>query len=564
MQAMLSRELSAKSSTEVENKFIKEFMPFSDGDFVKVYLYIKYLAASGADVDIASALQLPEETVNAAIDHWCVEGLMSRESGGIRLMSTSEAELKIRKFDKDKYKDFNIQVNAMLNGRVIMPNEYNEYYSVMESMHIEWQAMAAVIGYCVRLKGENISSKYIITVARNLADEGCRTFDTVSDRLEQYGVYYDDLGAILTELRLSKKPDHEAIVLYKKWTKEYKFDQATIIKVAGRVKRGGVYGLDALLSKYNELNIKDYEKIAAYEDKNASLKSLAKKINSTLGIYYENVEAEINTYIDTWTTVGFSDEALIAIAKYCMENDLKSLNDMEAVVKDFFNRSALSVDRVKQVIKDEQKHDGLIADIMKTLGLRGGVKPVYRRALAVWKDEWNVSDELITEAANSSSGKTNPFGYMSAILSSWHKNEITTVGEVAAARDVTVGKVMSAEEVNAALKRDKAQKFAEAASLIDAKHKQREDAVLKRLYELCKAHPAIKECRERYQSGLIDAAIGKNVDVAALKAAFESSVSAAGANIADLEVEVDCKKCNDTGYCDGKYCSCVYELAEKL
>lgn len=153
---------------------------------------------------------------------------------------------------------------------------------------------------------------------------------------------------------------------------------------------------------------------------------------------------------------------------------------------------------------------------------------------------------------------------MSAILSSWHKNEITTVGEVAAARDVTVGKVMSAEEVNAALKRDKAQKFAEAASLIDAKHKQREDAVLKRLYELCKAHPAIKECRERYQSGLIDAAIGKNVDVAALKAAFESSVSAAGANIADLEVEVDCEKCNDTGYCDGKYCSCVYELAEKL
>ena len=42
------------------------------------------------------------------------------------------------------------------------------------------------------MKGDNVSCPYILTVARNLAQDGYRTDAEISERLEEYGVYYND------------------------------------------------------------------------------------------------------------------------------------------------------------------------------------------------------------------------------------------------------------------------------------------------------------------------------------------------------------------------------------
>lgn len=107
----------------------------------------------------------------------------------------------------------------MLPCRNILPNEYNEYYSIMEAMHIEPSAMLAVIAYSIRQKGEDVNYAYILAVARNLAHQGCLTYERVNEQLSEFDLYDKDLLAVLKSLGSKKSPTIDDKHLFKKWTK---------------------------------------------------------------------------------------------------------------------------------------------------------------------------------------------------------------------------------------------------------------------------------------------------------------------------------------------------------
>ncbi|MDE7464425.1 MAG: DnaD domain protein, partial [Clostridiales bacterium] len=360
----LSPEAALDGAVTVENKFIVEYMPYADGDYVKVYLYGLSLAARKADGDdtverLSRRLNLDSATVNAAIDYWADRGLMARLGDDVTYIPARTARPKIKKYDVDKYSEFNRQAQLYIAARQIAPNEYNEYYALMEKLELEWQAMTLIVKYCVDLKGENVSCPYILAVARNLAEDGYRTHDDVADRLEEFGVYYNDLCAVMTALG-GKRPDHEAVQLYKKWIKVYKFDKSVIAFVAGNIKRGGVATLDYKLSAYRDAGLFTVEKITAYEDERKALIALAKSVNKAIGAYYDNVEPEIAEYVKPWLDMGFEPNAIISLAEYCMRNNLKTLADLDAVVRDFFAANAVTKEQVTARIDRSARYDVVI------------------------------------------------------------------------------------------------------------------------------------------------------------------------------------------------------------
>ena len=142
----LSSEAAIDGIISVENKFIVEYMPYADGDYVKVYLYGLSLAARKADPDdtterLARRLDLDPATVAAAFEYWEDRGLMTKLGDDITYLSTRTARPKIKKFDVDKYAEFNRLAQLSVSGRQIAPNEYHEYYALMEKFGMEWQAM---------------------------------------------------------------------------------------------------------------------------------------------------------------------------------------------------------------------------------------------------------------------------------------------------------------------------------------------------------------------------------------------------------------------------------------
>ncbi len=426
----LSPEAALDGSIDVENKFIMEYMPYADGDYVKVYLYGLSLASRKSDPDdtfarLCRRLDLDEATVSAAIDYWSDLGLMTRLGDDITYLPCRSARPKIKKYDVDKYAEFNRQAQLYIAARQIAPNEYNEYYALMEKFELEWQAMVLIVKYCVDLKGENVSCPYILSVARNLAQDGYRTHDDVADRLEEYGVYYNDLCAVMNALG-GKRPDHDAVQLYKKWLKVYKFDKSVVLYVAQNIKRGGIATLDYKLTSYRDASLFTADAIAAFETERKEMYALAKSINKALGVFYENVDFEIAEYVKPWLKLGFQPSALTAIADYCMRNNLKTLSDLDAVVRDFFAAGVVSASDVKERTDRENRYDDKIAALMRIFGMKGAVKNPFRAYYAEWTDKLDMQEDAILLAAESAVGKTDPFAYTNAVLSAWHSSGIST------------------------------------------------------------------------------------------------------------------------------------------
>ena len=432
----LSPEAALDGSVTVENKFIVEYMPYADGDYVKVYLYGLSLAARKSDPDdtldrLARRLGLDAATVDAAIEYWTERGLMARLGDEITFLPPRAARVKPKKYDVDRYAEFNRMAQSYIDARQITPNEYNDYYALMEKFDLEWQAMAAIVSYCARLKGGNVSCPYILAVARNLAEDGYRSFDEVTERLEEYGVYYNDLCEVLSAMG-GKRPDHEAVRLYKKWLKVYKFDKSVVLEVAQTIKKGGVASLDARLTAYKDAELMTTEKIDAYEKERKALYTLAKAVNRALGLYYENTDPEIATYIKPWLALGFDDKAIIALAEHCMKNNLKTLSDLDAVVREFFASSVITESDIRARIDGETRFDKQIEKLMGALGVLGAVKATHRAYYSVWKDKLAFSDEIIELAADKAKNTANPFAYMNKILSAWHGAGVKTVADAEA------------------------------------------------------------------------------------------------------------------------------------
>ncbi len=437
----LSSEASLDGAITVENKFIVEYMPYADGDYVKVYLYGLSLAARKGDKDdsldrLARRLDLDITTVETAIEYWTDQGLMSRLGDEICYFSPRTARPKIKKFDVDKYGEFNRQAQLYISERQIAPNEYNEYYALMEKLNLEWQAMVLIIKYCVDLKGANVSCQYILAVARNLAQDGYRTADAVGDRLDEYGVYYKGLSEVMSVM--GKKVDHESVQLYKKWRTEYKFEQEFIVHAAAYVKRGGAPVLDIKLKQYHDLGLFSVDIVDKYEEERKQVYKLAKSVNKILGIYLENVDYEISTYINPWLGMGFEPNAILAAADYCMRNGLKRLGDLDAVLRDYFANGRTTEKEIVKNLEHENRYDGEIEKLFKTLGVKGAVKDVHRAYYANWTEKFGSPEDLIDYACSLAVGKENPLAYMNKLLRDWANADIKTVtGAVTAVADRT-------------------------------------------------------------------------------------------------------------------------------
>lgn len=80
------------TAVPIPAEFIKTHMLRANGSYVKVYLYLMYLASASLSAeqrDIAETLNLLESDVKNAIDYWRSEGLLSIKSG-IVTMSSAE------------------------------------------------------------------------------------------------------------------------------------------------------------------------------------------------------------------------------------------------------------------------------------------------------------------------------------------------------------------------------------------------------------------------------------------------------------------------------------------
>ncbi len=446
-----STEYVASNKTEVDNIFINDYLPFADGLFVKVYLYGLYKCNDASAIDnnlesFARALNMSEEDVIGAFEFW-------QEQGLVKVLSTHPIEVRYiplknvlnatKLFKPDKYQAFNQQAQEIFDGkREISKTEYGEYYEFLERFHMEQEALLMIMKYCVETKQNGVGYNYILTVARNWAKEGILTASQVEERLCAFENKSAELATLFACLGIKRAAYVEERAMMEKWLNDYGFNLDVILNLAKTLKKKAhvtLSKLDSMLTKYFEMKLMTTSEINAFEKEKSKLYDLAKEINKTIGVYYEVLDSEVETYILKWINLGFDESVLTEIAFYCFKNNIRTLEGMDKTVAKFQKLGILSLSALQEYLHEVFEEDEKLQTILTTLSVDRKPNYIDRENYKTWTQNWKLSKELIDYAVSLAKGKESPMKYLSRVLSDWHLKGIKTVDEAKKTTPITTG-----------------------------------------------------------------------------------------------------------------------------
>lgn len=441
-----SIDMIANNTTAVDNIFINNYLPYADPMYVKVYLYGLYKCQSGDAQDntlenFANELNLSQEQVEEAYTYWQEQGLIQFLNVlpfEIRYLPISDVISNTKKYNAKKYESFNAQAQEILSGRMITPNEYREYYDIIERFHMEKDALLMIINYCVNIKGNNVGYAYITTIAKDWANQKITTAKQVEERLLEFEDLRTNMEEITKALGIKRPLSVEERALYQKWVSQG-FEDSVLKYVAKNAKaksKANFAYMDALLEKYYSQKLFSINEINLYEEEKAKAKDIAKVVTKNLGLYYENLEPVVDNYIWNWLNLGFSEKMLEEVSNYCFKSNVRTLDGMNTRLEEFLNLGILSETSFKEYIHERLNLDKKIKSILEKIGLSRNVNQFDRDKYKVWKEVWLMPDELIDYACTLSVGKDQPVQYLASILSSFHDKKITRVEDAKQAFDI--------------------------------------------------------------------------------------------------------------------------------
>ena len=319
-----------------------------------------------------------------------------------------------------------------------------------------------IMRYCVDSKKSAVGYNYILTVAKNGANEGITTTQAVEERLQNFQQKDSDLQQVMDALSIKRLAYVEERALFNKWINDYGFNLDVVIYIAKKVKLKGKANfekIDNVLTKYYEMGLFSIMEIEDFEKEKEALYSLAKEINKTIGVYYESLDGEVENYILKWLNLGFDQNVLLDLAYYCFKKSIRTLEGMDKTLLKFHKLGILSSDALKEYMNEVLATDESIKKILTYLGLARNVNYIDRENFKTWKETWGFSDGVIVYACSLAKGKDSPLKYLGRVLSDWHNKGIKTIEEAKktspineasmVARENFKGRSYSKEEINA-------------------------------------------------------------------------------------------------------------------
>lgn len=443
----------ADTNIVLDSMFLNDYVPYAPESCLKVYLFGLYKCYNSSSYDntlenFEKVLNLSKEDIISCFTYWQDQNLVQiinlEPEIEIRYLPVKNACKNLKKFKVEKYSSFAMQAQEILS-RPVSTNEINEYISLIEQYSMQPEALLMIIKFCTNNKGDSISYQYILTVARNWAKEHILTTEKVEEKLTELMNVLGDGAKVAAALKFKGNVSHEHSALIIKWTRELGFELDTIIHVAkcvsNKTTRNGFERLDAALSKYYEQRLFSSLEIDEYEANKTALISLAKKVNKALGLYYENVDNVIDTYILPWISKGYSEETLTSIANFCFRNNIRTLDGMNDRINKFYKLGYTTLTGINQYIDEKVVVDKEIKNILSKLNIERKVNSYDRDMYNVWTNIWKMPKAVIEHASSLACGKASPMQYLNQVLSTWHSAGIDSLEKAKAYKGVPTGEV---------------------------------------------------------------------------------------------------------------------------
>lgn len=445
-----SSSLFGSSNVSVDAKFLNDYLPYAPENCVKVYLFGLLKCQNSASYDntienFVNVLGLSREDVLDSFLYWQDQGLvqvLEIDPIEVRYLPVKDNLKSLKKVDSKKYSLFVSEIQELISSRQINPTEFAKYIDFVENFDMQPADFVMIVKYCVTRKGPDINSNYILTVARVWAEEGIKTADKIEQKIENMMLTSSDVSQVAKALKFRGNLSIEHQQMYDKWTKSYGFSLQNIVllakKVSTQTKNFSFEMLDKKLTKFYELKLLSFAEMQQYEDNKVALSTLAREVNKALGVYYESVENEVDTYIVPWINRGFEQDSIVQIANFCFKNSIRTLEGMDNIVQKFAKLGLMSVASIDGYLGEVSETDEKIKKILQKMGVDRRVNNYDRSFYRTWTYSFKFPPEVIDYCADLSKGKSNAMQYANAILTSWHEQNLTTLEQVKKASSATV------------------------------------------------------------------------------------------------------------------------------
>lgn len=555
MTCSYSKDFSKSTFTNIENAFIKEYLPLASGDAVKVYLYGLFLCQNPefdqSLEDIASHLQLDIKIVKDCFTFWEEFGLvmvLSDQPFSVQYQPiNSLSSSKPRKYKAEKYTEFSKSLQTIIPTRMISTNEFTEYFSIMETYAIKPDAMLMIVKYCADRKGSDIGYRYISKVAKDFGIRGITTVDKVEIELSSHLSKAGVIEKILKALSLKRQPEIDDSRLLEKWTQELGFETENIIFAASKIKKGSINKLDEFMLELYSLKSFSKEEIAEYMDRKQSIFDLAIKINKSLSVYVDVIDTEVDNYINKWLSFGFAEDALLSVANHCFREGLNSLKDMDELLVTLRNRGFIDLSSICDHFDREKADVEFIKKLLINAGVSGKPNSWHKENLNMWRS-WNFSDELILEASKLSSGKSNPIAYVNGILSNWKNNNLYNLSDIETNNNK---ESVSPETYNREYERRRMVAHSRAQKNMDRASEQ--EGFLENYKRLNSIEKDLAFAEIAGNNQLLLSLENEKKDIAKNISKILAKINL---TFEDLSPKFACEKCKDTGYVGSERCDC--------
>lgn len=314
--------ISLQNSSQLEvtilsNRFIDNFMPRANGEFVKVYIYLLRIVSAASEPfsleNMADRLFCTERDISRALKYWEDEKLISlayngdRQLCGITLLDPAadvghmesaaalspapevpESTSYIRSLTPDRIRELkqNEEIRQLLYiaeqylAKTLTPSEMQKILFFYDELHMSADLIEYLVEYCVS-RGRK-SMRYIETVALAWSKEGITTVEMARDASSRFS---KDYYTILKAMGISgRNPVDNEITYIDTWRKTYGFDLELIQEACSRTVlstgQPSFQYADKILSGWKKKNVhtlEDIRKLDAEHKKRQLEKSVSHK-----------------------------------------------------------------------------------------------------------------------------------------------------------------------------------------------------------------------------------------------------------------------------------------------
>ena len=287
------------SSTPLPDVFITEYLCEAPGDYIKVYLYMLFLAKYNKDIklnDLSKKIAVPLNIIQEALKYWEDAEVITKKATGYIVNNIQEIELNklyspkltvsketIQNMEKDKSRSNAIEaINSMFFQGIMSPSWYSDIDLWFKKYEFDEEVMISLFRYCFEKSA--LHKNYVKAVADAWHGNNIKTFSDLEEYDENNEKIKKAKKSISKKLGLTRNLTQFEEAYIEKWLQEYKYNLEIIdlaLKKTTSKSNPNFDYIDKIISDWHERKLSNSDDVKNYllefKNKTNQIKELEKK-----------------------------------------------------------------------------------------------------------------------------------------------------------------------------------------------------------------------------------------------------------------------------------------------